>query len=150
MNNKAVVRNVMKRGQIIAALQLIAKELLPNHEVIIKEVGSVDDAKRVATKKPAGRYDVKKREASTGIARKKVFDWSHANIERDIARISRTGGKHTFFTSMLSAEKAQSFHSAICNRAKRIIGVEPDGTKRWRTERDFTNQTITLFVKKAR
>jgi hypothetical protein len=105
---------------------------------------------QVATReKKENRYEVFNRKAPVGITRKAQFGWTHIEIERDVKKIMTSGGRHVFFTKMLSPEKAASFHRAICSRARKLIGYNNDGTKRWRTERNKEAQTITLFVKKA-
>jgi hypothetical protein len=133
------------------ALIDIARILLPNHEItMLRKPLSVKPKLKVAKpEKNPNRYNVKTRKGATGVVRQKKFDWSGANIDRDVKRIAEKGGRHVFFTSMLDEEKAKSFHSAICNVADKLIGKEPDNTKRWRTTRDKLANTITLFVKKA-
>jgi len=138
----------MDQKKVMEALKTIANEMLP--EYILQVVPKSKPEKKSVTKekKSPTRYDVKKRKGCTGILRKKKFDWKNCNIERDVNRIKDKGGLHTFFIHMLSPEKAQSFHSAICNRAKKLIANNPDGTKRWRTVRNNEEKCIKLFVKK--
>jgi hypothetical protein len=142
--------NTIESKELMNALRTLAALTLPMYDMVITpkaEKLRKEPVKKV--EKNPNRYNVKTRKGATGVVRQKKFDWSGANIDRDVKRIAEKGGRHVFFTSMLSEEKAKSFHSAICNVADKLIGKEPDNTKRWRTTRDKLANTITLFVKKA-
>jgi hypothetical protein len=140
-----------KINEAMAALRRIAFLVLPEYELMFKHK-IISNAEKLEEKvikpvKRPGRFVVQKRRG-VSVSKSKRYSWTGVNIERDVQKLVTRGGRHTFLTHMMEEDKIESFNKAICNRAKKVLDLNPDGTKRWRTTRDKDAKTITLYVTK--
>jgi hypothetical protein len=81
-------------------------------------------------------------------ARSKKYDWSNKGIEEVVEKLSKNGGNHVFSTDGMPYAQAQSFWSAVSNRA-RVLSLNTDGTKRHRTHKMETGDILLEVSKRV-
>lgn len=135
---KIKVSKAKPNQQILEACLLILKEL--GYDIQLEE--SEDKPQEKITFRD---HSITK-EMSKGMKRVRRYQWNKREND-ECVKLALENGSYTFGTSDMEDQKRASYHSAICNSARRILGS--DSSISWTTRRNDKSNQIMLYVVKA-
>lgn len=125
------------------------QQILENCLNILRELGyeiQLEDEETTPEKKITFRDHTITKEISKGVKRVKRFKWNAKENEACV-KLALQRGSHTFDTTGMDEQKCASYHSAICNAARRVF--KDDTSISWTTRRVDKANHIVLYVVKA-